>query len=114
MRQGEARCGETHTRASRSLSRWYRSICLANTIPAGHVWPPHPEVRSSWTFNGVESRPPKSNAVSLACLYSGRGAKSMPMVEGSSSGEDERDSFIVEGRAMPGARCKGRGLKVGD
>lgn len=68
MRQGEAGCDRTHMRASRSSSRWYRSICLASTTPAGHVWPPHPEARSSWTLSGVESRPPKSRAVSPAGL----------------------------------------------
>lgn len=82
-------------RASRRSSRWYRSICLASTTPAGHVWPPHPEARSSCTLSGVSSRPPKSKAVSAAALYSGRGAKSTPKADGSSSGDDERESFIV-------------------
>ena len=25
---------------------------LANTIPAGHSWPPQPSLRSSWSFRG--------------------------------------------------------------
>lgn len=36
---------------------------MANTMPAGHNWPPQPEVRSSWSLRGGERRPEKSIVV---------------------------------------------------
>lgn len=63
-------------------------MCLANTIPAGHVCPPQPEVRSSWTLSGAGSNPPKSRAASPAGLYSGKGVKSWSKARGSKPGEE--------------------------
>lgn len=54
-------------------------------MPAIQVWPPQPEVLSSWTLSGASSRPPKSRAVSAADLYLGNGVKSRSKVRGSNS-----------------------------
>lgn len=80
-------------RASLRSSRWYRSMCLASVMPAGHVCPPQPEVRSSWTLSGAGIRPPKSSAVSPAGLYSGSGVRSWSKARGlkSPSGDGDLD-----------------------
>lgn len=80
-------------------------------MPAIQVWPPQPEVASSWTFSGVASKPPKSKAVSVADLYLGNGVRSRSKVSGSnsfSSGEGDLGittivASVRGGRILSGA-----------
>jgi hypothetical protein len=82
--------GGTNILVRGNSSRWYRSMCFANTIPAGQSWPPHPDLRSSCSLTGSSRRPEKSNAVVPAALYSGSGVRPSSNARGSNSDEDGR------------------------
>ncbi len=63
-------------------------------MPAGHSWPPHPEVKSSWSFSGGDRRSEKLIVLVAAALYVGRGARSSPRVRGDGSGEEDRRDIV--------------------
>lgn len=65
-------------------------------MPAGHNCPPHPDLRSSCSFNGLSaSNDEKSILLVVGVLYSGKGARSSPIANGENSGEDDREPCLT-------------------
>lgn len=48
---------------------------MAKAIPAGHNWPPHPSLRSSFSSNGSLRSPSNETSVVTAALSSRGGAR---------------------------------------
>lgn len=107
----------TNILAVRNSPRWYRSICFASTMPAGQSWPPHPDLRSSWSLTGSARRPEKSIAVVPAALYSGSGVSPSSNARGENSGDGDRCwSSITDRReglvVVDAFECWGLGVEI--
>lgn len=88
------RWSSTHIVLSDRSVAWRLRRYLAKAIPAGHNWPPHPSLRSSFSSNGSFRSPSKEMSAVTAALSSRGGA---------------RDSLILSPSGLEGGLDSGPG-----